>query len=101
MEVVDVFAHRGRFFRVLQQTARSQTAVMTIDPGADAGSEEHHDGDQIIYVVEGEAIVRIGDREHKAGPGALVTIPAGQRHHVRNPGRSPLFFVTVYAPPAY
>jgi mannose-6-phosphate isomerase-like protein (cupin superfamily) len=101
MEVVDVFAHRGRFFRVLQQTARSQTAVMTIDPGADAGPEEHHDGDQIIYVVEGEAIVGIGDREHKAGSGTLVMIPAGQRHHVRNPGRSPLFFVTVYAPPAY
>jgi mannose-1-phosphate guanylyltransferase len=79
----------------------SQTAVMTIDPGADAGPEEHHAGDQIIYIVDGEAIVRIGDREHKAGPGTLVTIPAGQPHHVRNPGRSSLFFVTVYAPPAY
>ena len=22
-------------------------------------------------------------------------------HHVRNPGRVPLFFVTVYAPPEY
>lgn len=82
MEVVDVFAHRGRFFRVLQQTERSQTAVMTIPAGADAGPEEQHDGDQVIYVVEGEAVVRIGDREHKAGPGALVMIPAAQRHHV-------------------
>ncbi|HEY7648557.1 MAG TPA: hypothetical protein VID04_06090 [Methylomirabilota bacterium] len=71
MDVVDVFAHRGQFFRVLQQTARSQTAVMTIAAGAEAG------------------------------PGALVMVPAGQRHHVRNPGRGPLFFVTMYAPPAY
>jgi mannose-6-phosphate isomerase-like protein (cupin superfamily) len=37
----------------------------------------------------------------EAGPGALVMVPAGQRHHVRNPGRGPLFFVTMYAPPAY
>jgi mannose-6-phosphate isomerase-like protein (cupin superfamily) len=101
MDVVDTFAHRGRFFHVLQQTERSQTAVMTIAAGADAGPEEQHEGDQIIYVVDGQAIVRIGDGEHKAGPGSLAMIPAGRRHHVRNPGPAPLFLVTIYAPPAY
>jgi len=101
MHVVDALAQRGRFFSVLQQTERSQTAVMTIAPGADAGPEEEHDGDQIIYVVEGEALVRIGERAHKAAAGALVMIPARTRHHVKNPGAVPLFFVTVYAPPAY
>jgi mannose-6-phosphate isomerase-like protein (cupin superfamily) len=101
MDVVDALAHRGQFFRVLQETPRSQTAVMTIEPGADGGPEEEHDGDQILYVVEGEALVRIGAREHKAMAGALVMIPARTRHHVKNPGRVPLFFVTVYAPPAY
>jgi mannose-6-phosphate isomerase-like protein (cupin superfamily) len=99
--VVETGTHRGAFFRVLQHTAHSQTAVMTIAPGADAGPEEEHDGDQIIYVVEGEAIVRVAGKEQQAGPGALVMIPAHTPHHVRNPGRSPLFFVTVYAPPAY
>lgn len=28
--------HRGAFFRVLSQTARTQCAVMTIAPGAEA-----------------------------------------------------------------
>ncbi len=100
-EVVDALAHRGAFFRVLQQTELSQTAVMTIPPGADGGPPEEHAGDQIVYVVEGEALLTIGAREHRAGPGALVLIPAGARHHVKNPGRAPLFFVTVYAPPEY
>jgi mannose-6-phosphate isomerase-like protein (cupin superfamily) len=100
-DVVDTTRHRGEFFTVLQQTARSQTAVMTIAPGADAGPEERHEGDQIVYVVDGEAVVRIDGAEHRAGPGGLVIIPAGSRHHVRNPGRMPLFVVTVYAPPAY
>jgi hypothetical protein len=36
MDVRDVTRHRGEFFRVLQQTDRSQTAVMTIPPGEDA-----------------------------------------------------------------
>ena len=52
-------------------------------------------------MLEGEAIVRIEGREHHAEAGTLVTIPAGARHHVRNPGAVPLFFLTVYAPPAY
>ena len=90
MDVVDALAHRGRFFRVLQQTERSQTAVMTIAPGEDGGPEEEHAGDQIVYVVEGEAIVRIGDKEHRAAAGSLVMIPARTAHHVKNSGRRPL-----------
>ena len=100
-EVVDALAHRGQFFRVLQQTERSQTGVMTIAPGEDGGAPEEHAGDQIVYIVEGEAALTIGAQEHRAGPGTLALIPAGTRHHVRNPGRAPLFFVTVYAPPEY
>jgi mannose-6-phosphate isomerase-like protein (cupin superfamily) len=101
MDVVDVTRHRGEFFRVLQRTERSQTAVMTIAGGQDAGPAESHDADQIVYVIEGEAVITIGDEERRTGPGGLAMIPAGARHHVRNPGRRPLFFLTVYAPPEY
>ena len=101
MDVVDVNAHKGAFFRVLQQTKRSQTAVMTIAPGDEAGPAETHEADQIVYVIEGEATITVGEEERRTGPGGLVMIPAGARHHVRNPGRAPLFFLTVYAPPEY
>jgi mannose-6-phosphate isomerase-like protein (cupin superfamily) len=101
MDVVYAPAHRGRFFEVLQQTELSQTAVMTIAPGEDGGPEEEHAGDQVVYVVEGEALVRIADKEHRAMAGSLIMIPARTRHYVKNPGPTPLFFVTVYAPPAY
>jgi len=52
-------------------------------------------------VIEGEALLQIEGREHRAGPGTLITIPAGANHHVENPGSTPLFFLTVYAPPEY
>jgi mannose-6-phosphate isomerase-like protein (cupin superfamily) len=99
--VVHPAEHRGVFFRVLQETAASQTAVMTIAPGQDGGPEEEHGGDQIVYVIEGQAELRVGEVPVTVGPGALVLIPAGIRHHVRNPGPEPLFFLTVYAPPEY
>ena len=100
-QVVAVSAHRGEFFRVLQQTSRTQCAVMTIAPGADGGAAETHAGDQIVYVLEGEALLRVAGEEHRAAAGTLVTIPAGALHDVRNPGPAPLFFLTVYAPPEY
>jgi mannose-6-phosphate isomerase-like protein (cupin superfamily) len=93
--------HRGDYFRVLQETAQSQTAVMTVAPGQDAGPAETHAADQIVYVIEGEAEVRLGDEPLTVGPGALVLIPAGTLHHVRSVGPASLFFLTVYAPPAY
>ena len=99
--LVDVHAYRGRFFEVLQATERTQTAVMTIGPGRDGGPEETHAGDQVVYVIEGVAVVTIEGAAHEARPGACVLIPAGARHHVRNPGAAPLFFLSVYAPPAY
>jgi mannose-6-phosphate isomerase-like protein (cupin superfamily) len=99
--VVDVEQYRGRFFEVLQETERSQTAVMTIAAGHDAGPEETHGGDQIVYVLEGEGILRVDGREHRAAAGACVMIPAGARHHVKNAGAVPLFFLTIYTPPAY
>ena len=47
------------------------------------------------------AALRVDSEERRVGAGALVMIPPGARHHVRNPGRAPLFFVTIYAPPEY
>ena len=101
MDIRDITRYRGEFFRVLQLTERTQTAVMTIRAGEDAGPEETHRGDQIVYIVEGEAVLRVDGDERRASAGALVVIPAGARHHVRNPGRTSLFLVTVYAPPEY
>jgi len=100
-QITSLAAHRGAFFRVLQQTAHSQVVVMTIAAGADGWPEEEHRGDQIVYVIEGEALLRVGGAEHQVRGGSVVTIPARTLHHVRNPGSSPLFLLTVYAPPEY
>ena len=99
--VIDVARHKGKFFEVLQETARSQTAVMTVDPGQDSGPEETHAADQVVYVIEGQAVLTIEGTEYEAGRGACALIPAGARHHVKNAGAGPLFFLSVYAPPAY
>ena len=99
--VIDVPRHRGQFFEILQETAQSQTAVMTIGPGQDGGPAETHAGDQVVYVIEGEGVLTIEGIEHRVSPGACAQIPAGTLHHVKNAGAESLFFFSVYAPPAY
>lgn len=92
---------KGRFFKILETTARSQVGVMTIPLGGDSGVEEIHDGDQIVYVIEGAADVEVDREKGEVSAGELVIIPAGARHHICNRGSEPLFFLTLYAPPAY
>lgn len=105
----DLIREKGPFFRVLHTTKRSQTAFMTVPPGEEAGPPEvHDDADQVFYVVEGvmrwkawskgeEAEPEAGE----AGPGTVLVVPAGIRHHVASVGKEPLLFLTVYAPPEY
>ncbi len=101
MKTTDIFSHKGKFLEILQQTEKSQSGVMTLAVGQDTGAGDSHTGDQIIYVVEGKAFVRVGDEEAVGGPGTLLTIPAGVHHYVRNEGDVPLFILTTYAPPSF
>jgi len=101
MDAVDVFRHKGKYFAILQETERSQVGVMTIGPGREAGPVEAHAADQVFLVLEGEAEIRVSDQTRRVGPGHSVLVPARTPHHVRSVGEVPLFFYTVYAPPAY
>lgn len=92
---------KGDFFKILATTKRSQVGVMTIAPGGDSGPEEVHEADQIVYIVEGAAEVVVNGERGRLEAGELVTIPAGSQHHIYNKGKEPLFFLTIYAPPAY
>ncbi|HEV8361639.1 MAG TPA: cupin domain-containing protein [Candidatus Thermoplasmatota archaeon] len=100
---------KGRFFAVLHTTLRTQTATMTVPPGEEAGPPEVHEGeDQVFLFLEGEAEVSVWERgpggvptRRGAKAGDIVVVPAGLQHGVRSVGPGPLFFFTVYGPPAY
>jgi mannose-6-phosphate isomerase-like protein (cupin superfamily) len=82
---------------------------MTVAPGKEAGPPEVHEGeDQVFLVLEGAAEVKVWEggetqppRHGHAGPGDVLVVPAGLRHWVKSTGTEPLFFFTVYGPPAY
>ena len=101
MKIVSVNDFKGNFFSVLETTDKSQVCVMTIGPGKDSGPEETHSGDQIVYVIEGEARITVDNEEGHGKKGDIIVIPTGVRHHIYNDGKEDLFFLTLYAPPQY
>ena len=91
------------WFRVLQTTERSQTAVMTLQGGGASGEElsSHPHSDQVLLVVEGEVSAMVSGETKTMRVGDVVIVPAGAKHKFTNPAKSRAVTFSVYAPPAY
>ncbi len=71
-------------------------ARVEVAPGAKAGRHTHP-GDEISYVVEGEATLLIdGQAPRQVNAGESFVIPAGVVHDAHNNGSSPIKLIGVY-----
>ena len=91
------------WFEVLQTTDRSQTAMMTLEPGAATGekAEAHDKSDQVLLMLDGELIGEVGDERPRLTKGDVIVIEAGTKHRFANASNKPAVTFNVYSPPAY
>lgn len=91
------------WFEVLQTTARSQTAVMTLSPGGQSSEETnvHEKSDQVLLVVEGEVEAEVAGKKSRMRAGDSCIVPAGTPHRFRNAGAGRAVTFNVYSPPEY
>ena len=82
---------------------RSQAAEMVIPPGESEGDERnrHRGADQWLFVVDGRGEALVKNRRYKLVPGSLILIERGERHEIKNVGRTLLRTLNFYVPPAY
>jgi len=82
---------------------RSQAAEMVIAPGESEGDERnrHRGADQWLFVVAGRGDALVKKRGYKLVPGSLMLIERGERHEIKNTGRTLLRTLNFYVPPAY
>ena len=73
---------------------------MTLQVGEDIG-EETHEGDQILFFVEGEGEAVLEGESSPVRPNDMVFVPAGTLHNFVNKGDDKLRLVTTYAPPEH
>ena len=72
---------------------------VTTPPGDGSPAGLHtHAVDQIFYVLQGTMNLEIGGTEYQAGPGTLITFPAGVPHRNWNGGTKPTVHLAINAP---
>jgi len=97
----------GEGFRVAFEVRRAQAAEMVIAPGdSEGGPDNRHRGaDQWLFVVAGTGVasVEVEGRRRRVPlkAGTLLVIEKGERHEVRNTGRTLLRTLNFYYPPAF
>lgn len=93
----------GNGFLVATGNVRSQAASMTLPPGESEGGPDnrHRGADQWLFVQSGRGLAIVEGHRITLRAGSLVLIERGNRHEVRNTGRTPLRTLNIYVPPAY
>lgn len=70
-----------------------------IKAGSQAGPYHFHKQvENVYYVLEGEALIRIDGTNHRVMPGQAVFIPPGVPHSATNLGDTDLRILEIYAP---
>lgn len=87
------------FRREVITGSHEQVVLMCLQPDEDIGEEVHPDTDQLFQVVKGKGEAVLEGTTQPLGKGAMLLVPAGMRHNVRNTGHKRLRLVTIYAPP--
>jgi transcriptional regulator with XRE-family HTH domain len=62
-------------------------AVAEVEPGADSGPKEmEHPGEELVYLLEGTLVFRVGGEELTLRPGDALQFRTDRPHRWRNPG---------------
>ena len=90
-------------FKVVIGNKRSQSAEMTLPPGASEGGPDnrHRGSDQWLFVISGKGVAIVENKRVRLQAGTVLLIERGETHEIRNTGTTSLKTVNFYVPPAY
>lgn len=92
----------SNYRKVLSTSKNMQIVIMSLKPGESIPLEVHNDTDQLFYVISGKMGVITGrskKSKHLLAAGCAYIVNMRTYHTVRNVGKVPLKFYTVYSPP--
>jgi len=94
----------GPFAMALKATGEETGGIFSLleadePPGFGPPLHVHHDAAEAFYVLEGDYVMFLGDREVRCSAGSFVFIPAGMRHGFRV-GEVPSRKLNFYFPAA-
>jgi mannose-6-phosphate isomerase-like protein (cupin superfamily) len=91
-EIRELLAHRNSAIR------NQSLAEARLPSGASTTTHYHPKTEEIYYILEGAALMRIGNETRAVGPGDAIAIPPGRIHQITNTGSTTLKFLCCCAP---
>jgi mannose-6-phosphate isomerase-like protein (cupin superfamily) len=91
-EIRELLANRNSCIR------QQSLAEARLTPGGSTMPHHHIKTEEIYYIVEGHATMRVGHDTVAVGPGDAVAIPPGASHQITNTGLATLRFLCCCAP---
>jgi mannose-6-phosphate isomerase-like protein (cupin superfamily) len=75
----------------------SEVFLVVLEPGEAPPLHQHHDTEQIFYILEGDGILRIGagQQEYAVHPTDVVRIPPATLHSIKCSGENPLRYLAI------
>lgn len=77
--------------------AEQTFGVVTIEPGKRNPLHYHPNGEELLYVMEGEADHKLGDAMYHLKAGDVIRIPQGVPHWAEAKGETPLVAVISFS----
>ena len=78
---------------------RNQTlAEARLTPGASTTPHYHLKTEEIYFILEGQALMEVGNEVEPVGPGDAIAIPPRTHHRITNSGSGTLRFLCCCAP---
>jgi len=77
---------------------RLRMHVSVINPGESPHPQHAHAGEEIVYILEGEAEVLLGEESRTVGPMTAIFCPEQVLHGLRNVGSVPLKYMVICTP---
>lgn len=91
-EIRELLSYRNSCIR------NQSLAEARLPPGRSTQGHHHVRSEEIYYILDGDAIMQVGEEKREVGPGDAIAIPPGAYHQITNIGNTVLRFLCCCAP---
>jgi mannose-1-phosphate guanylyltransferase len=82
-------------YTTLKEEGGFKVKLISVKPGESLSLQYHHKRSEHWVVVQGEALVQVGNEEYRTGPGQYRFIPAREKHRLSNISKEDLLLVEI------
>jgi len=83
------------FYEVLSDEKDHKVKRITVEPDKRLSLQRHKQRREHWFVIQGESVVTVGDKETKVESGQAIDIPQGSLHRIANTGKERLVYIEV------